>query len=282
MLGLGELFSSSDGGADPTGVNLTLSRHNTGARMFFHDAKGKPHAIPVHVLTGFQEAQASSITEFPVEDGSSISDHVIHFPTILKVEIGQTQIPFESMEDNGQLVEFSEESIKLTVRKSQYRAKGLLALTVAVGAVVGAAVDAIGSLLGAEPTDDESAAVVQVPPTGVNYIKDLREKLDDVRIKALPVEIQWESQTWTDYYIEGIQYSRAPGLELGRFGLSLKRVKKVKSATAAIPAPLGGGLLGAIGLLPEKSAGTVPAPKLAGSGADAKKKSLLASAADLF
>ncbi len=280
MAGFGDTLAKSFGFAEEEattpGINLTVSRHNVGPRLFFYDADDQPHAIPVHVIPTFQESSSAIVTDFPVEDGTDISEHVIQFPSILKLEIVQSMLPFETVEDNGQLVEFPTESRPLDIPPTRYAPRGLLLLTVGVGAAVGAAVDAIGGALGFEPSDPNVKAVVYTPPDGRNYINELREKLLEVQKSARPLELQWLQTTWKDYYLEDLQYTRQAGLEAGRFGLTLKHVRKVQTKTAEVEDPLAARLLPEIGGgVGAGGAANVPAPKLNDDAAAGKKQSLL-------
>lgn len=89
----------------------------------------------VDIIPTWTDTRESVITDNPVEDGSTISDHVSTLPPSLVVEAAVSQTPLRG----GQ-----RESLKVAIRKSLFEPGGLLAVTSAVGDLIDAGLNAIG------------------------------------------------------------------------------------------------------------------------------------------
>lgn len=195
--------------------------------------------IHVDVIPSLENTLSSSVTEFPVEDGSIISEHIIHHPELLTLAIAQTQIPFVDSDEAGDDIEFVRTSIPLDLPKTRFRPKGLLFLMLAAEGGLGAAAGAItGALgLGGGGTPALAIEVFRPPYEGKDRINDLYDKLAAARLRGSEMTLDWLGRRWDGFYIQEINYSRKRGREMGEFGLVMKHVETVSTATAKLPTP---------------------------------------------
>lgn len=203
------------------------------ARLSWTDDTGSGF-ITVDVIPALEDTLSSTVTEFPLEDGSIVSEHIIHHPELLRLEIAQTETPFEDFDDQGEAIEFVKTSIPLDLPKTRFRAQGLLFLTLQAEGLLGAAANLLG--LG----DGKPAATIEVfrpPYEGKERINELYDKLATARLRHAALTLDWLGRRWSNFYIEQIAYSRKKGKQLGEFSLSLKHVQTVSTATATLPSP---------------------------------------------
>lgn len=224
-----------------------ITRKTHGAQLFWEDG-GKTY-IHVDVIPTIENALLSSITEFPLEDGAPINEHIIHFPEMLQLEIAQTQTPFEDT-DGGKLLEFKKAPVELKIPKTRFKPKGLLFLTLKGENALGAVTGAIGSLLGFEEPKGPSVEVFAPPYKNKDRINELYDKLADARNNGRQLHLWWLGRTWDGFAIEALIYSRKAGPERGNFGLVLKKIDTVSTKTTSLTSPaearLAAGLAGGI------------------------------------
>lgn len=190
--------------------------------------------IHVDVIPHLEDTLSSSVTEFPVEDGSIISEHIIHHPEMLTLEIAQTQIPFVDSNEAGEDLEFVKTSIPLDLPKTRFRPKGLLFLTLQAEGALGNIGAALG-LGGGTPT--VQIELFRPPYEGKDRINDLYDKLATARLSGSEMKLDWLGRQWKNFYIQQITYSRKKGREMGEFGLVLKHVQTVSTGTTTLPTP---------------------------------------------
>lgn len=207
------------------------------ARLQWKDESGSGY-IQVDVIPQIENTLSSTVTEFPLENGAIVSDHIIHHPDLLRLEIAQTQLPFIDSDDEGNEIEFIKESIPLELPQTRFRPKGLLFLTLQAEGALGAAAGAIAGALGLGGGKPALAIEVFRPPyEGRDRINELFDKLSDARLRGATMTLDWLGRRWTNYYIEQLTYTRSKGRELGQFSLSMKQVQTVSTATASLPSP---------------------------------------------
>lgn len=237
------------------------------ARLQWKDDSGSGY-IQVDVIPQLENTLSSTVTEFPLEDGSIVSDHIIHHPDLLRLEIAQTQTPFIDSDDEGNEIEFVKASLPLDLPATRFRPKGLLFLTLQAEGALGAVAGALG-FGGNKPA--VAIEIFRPPYEGRDRINELFDKLSDARLRGATMTLDWLGRRWTNYYIEQLTYTRSKGRELGQFSLSMKQVQTVSTATASLPSPAEARLkLGVNG-------GNRPAKKDAdkASAGESAKKSLL-------
>ncbi len=200
---------------------------------------GTLHAVPVDIVTGHEDDRSAEVTSFPIEKGSNISDHVIHQPNTLTLEVCQTQTPFPSPARPGSLYTapkgFATKSVKLDVRKSLFKPGGLLAITEAVGGAVSALTNAIGLT---DAASDEVKVSVFTSASPVDRIGELHDKLIEIKQNNRLCKIVFRGKVYPDYIMTRVRWSTAKGeVGLGRFSLTFQTLQTVETATAELPDP---------------------------------------------
>jgi hypothetical protein len=207
------------------------------ARLTWKDDAGSGY-IQVDVIPQLQNTLSSTVTEFPLENGSIVGEHIIHHPDLLTLEIAQTQTPFEDRDDAGEAIEFIKTSFPLDLPKTRFRPKGLLFLSLAAEGAIGAAVQDIGGSLGlSEGTPALAIEVFRPPYEGKDRINELFDRLAEARLRGAALALDWLGRRWTNYYIEQIVYTRKKGRQAGEFSVALKQVQTVSTATGTLPTP---------------------------------------------
>jgi hypothetical protein len=203
------------------------------ARLQWKDDSGSGY-ITVDVIPQLESTQSSTVTEFPLESGAIVSEHVIHHPDLLRLEIAQTQTPFVDFDDQGNEIEFVKATLPLDVPATRFRPKGLLFLSLQAEGALGAVAGALGF---AANKPAVSIEVFRPPYEGRDRINELFDKLTAARLRSAAMTLDWLGRRWTNYYIEQISYTRSKGRQLGQFSLSMKRVQTVSTATASLASP---------------------------------------------
>lgn len=190
--------------------------------------------VQVDVIPRLQDTRSSTVTEFPLETGAIITDHVIHHPALLTLEIAQTQTPFEDTDSEGEDIEFVKTSVPLDLPRTRFRPQGLLFLLLAAEGALGSVAGALG--IGGSK-EGFAIEVFRPPYEGRDRINELFDKLDQARLSGATMTLDWLGRTWSGYHIEQITYTRSKGRQLGEFTVGLKQVHTVSTATAALATP---------------------------------------------
>lgn len=231
-----------------------IRRETHGPRLYWLDGETKRY-ITVDVVPSLEYTQSSTATEFPVQDGTVYSDHIQHFPDYLKLEIVQTNQPFEDADDAGKIQQFPVEDLTLNLPKTSFRPTGLLALSLlgeqAVGAVVSAVAGVFG--VGAELGMGATKIGVAKNPNVRDRINELIDKLTACRLEGRLLSLDWLGRVWTNLAIENIAYKRTTGTTKGSISLALKQINTTTTDTAALPNPA------ELRLQPETNGGQKPA-----------------------
>ncbi len=184
-----------------------------------------------------EDTLSSKVTAFPLQDGSIVSEHIIHQPETLKLEVAQTQRPFEDTEE-GEPIEFVKTTVPIELPKTRFEARGLLLLLLQAEGALGSVVDAAAGVFGgrAEPAPLQ-LEVFKPPYENKDRIKELYDNFARARLAPYELTLEWLGHTWRGFYIEQIAYTRKKGAERGNFNLMLKHVQTVSTATASLPSP---------------------------------------------
>ena len=200
-------------------------------------------ALTADVVTDVSAAHTAEVTQFPVEDGSVISDHVLVQPPTVAFEFAQSK---QSLRD----ADLEWKQAPINVRESQFQPEGLLALTMAAGAAVGALTNAIG--LTSSNTLKTYTLTAKTP-------KDRIHEMHDKLVGAIGkfVAFSYQGLVLSNYMLTGVKYNRT-NKEAGlcRFQLEAVHVDIVKTATSSISSVgVGVGSTGLISSLPSVSKG---------------------------
>lgn len=226
-------------------------RETHGAKLYWTDvANGGATKtyIAVDVIPSFEATMSSTVTQFPVQDGTVFSDHILHFPDQLKLEIAQTNEPFEDMDKDGKWSQFPYTDATLEMPQTSFRARGLLFLSLVAEGLVGMAVTgaltavglgaqskALG--LGQQTTGGTMQVALQKNPNVRDRVNELLDALNTARLNARLVTLEWLGKVWTNLAIENINYSRKKGSSKGEFSVTVTQVNTTLTATTDLPSP---------------------------------------------
>lgn len=215
-----------------------VRRETHGAKLYWLDGSTKRY-ITVDVIPSLEETQSSTLTQFPVQDGSVVSDHIIHFPSQLKLEIVQTNEPFEDLDAAGKVIQFPVEDLALNLPKTGFRPRGFLAASLFAERVVGAATEAVAGAFGfgSELGSGAFKVGVQKNPNVRDRINELVTSLEQCRLGARLLTLDWLGRVWSNLAIENTLYRRSAGSSKGSIGLTLTQVTTTTSDTAILPDP---------------------------------------------
>jgi hypothetical protein len=235
--------------------------------FLWKDESNTYHVLPVDLVSEHDDTRAAEVTSFPVERGANINDHIIQQPDLLTLEVCQTQTPFPTPSRPGSMFAaprgFTTKSVRLNIRRNLYRAPvseelkvqpnafqpgGLLAVTSAVGAGVGALTNAIGltkppGALRTQPTMKEpvtpaiDVAVFQAD-SPIDRIGELHDQLIQIKQNGRFCKITFRGRVYPDYLLKSVKWTSAKGqVGLGRFALEFQSLRIVENAVAKLPDP---------------------------------------------
>jgi hypothetical protein len=209
---------------DPASIENQGAKYSPG--IYWQDDLGKIFVIKADITSDLTDERTAEITDHPIESGAVVSDHVIHKPDTLTLQLLQTQTPIE---DGAEL---SSTKVKLDVRENQFEAGGLLALSRAVGA----AISAIGSLFGFGGSPGVEVYVLTAA-TELDRIVDLHTKLIEAKQKARSIQVSFLGYSWEGMLITNVKYMRSNKDQAGRFTLELRQIRTVSTASTKLPNP---------------------------------------------
>ncbi len=181
-------------------------------------------ALTADVVTDISAEHSAEVTEHPIEDGSTIADHVDVKPPSVAFEFAQSS---QSLKDD----DLKWQQAPINVRESQFHPQGLLALTMLAGAAVGALTNAIGL------THDAGALKTWTltAKEDKDRIHEMHDALIAVQKAVKKVAFSYQGLVLTDYIITAIKYHRdnkAGGI--CRFAIEAKHIDVVKTAASSL------------------------------------------------
>lgn len=184
------------------------------------DSSGTMHVLNADIVLSADDTRSLTLTSNPVEGGSAATDHVIHNPDKLKLEIGQTQTPIE------QTTGFSNQTVTLNFAPSPVR--GVTAIVI----------NAIGGLLGLNGKQGQINVVVLGADTPLDRVNDLHDQLIAVKQNAYPLKVTFKGRIHPVLIVTSVKLSHVKGeFGFGRFTLELESFNTVSTATAKLPDP---------------------------------------------
>ncbi len=198
------------------------------------DASGATKSLTAAVR-GYSDERTAEVVQQPVEGGSVISDHVIQNPDTISLELIESDTPITIRQG------FKKKSLDLSpfVRESRFAPSGLLAITRAAGAIVGAAVEAVGSLFGVSSSAGPSPVTIQ---SEGGKFQDLENNLYTllIQIKENPppsgVEVSVGGRKYESFLITRISKTKT-ALGPTTFPVDGVRFRTVSTASVPLPDP---------------------------------------------
>jgi hypothetical protein len=155
------------------------------------------------------------------------------------------------------MVQFPVEDMGLNLPKTNFRPRGLLALSLfaeqGISTVTNAALGAFG--FGSEMGTGGFKVPVAKNPNVRDRINELMTSLESCRLGARLLTLDWLGRVWSNLAIETLNYKRAAGSSKGSFSVTLTQVTTTTTDTATLPDPA------ELRLKPEANGGQKPAVK---------------------
>lgn len=193
----------------------------------YRDESGKETSLFVDIVGDMSSNRSSQLTEFPIEDGSVINDHLIHRPVSVSLSLGSVTKPI--FDDD-----WSETSIDLKVRAVQTR---VLSPFLLVGRAVSAGLQGAAALLGVGGNEPTGATVRKNPSPG-NRQQDVYETLIRIAERGYFVTVNYDGRVYPDMILTELTKARAQA-DRGtmRFQCTFQTPRTVTTAGASLPNP---------------------------------------------
>lgn len=192
---------------------------------------------------------ASDLTQYPIEDGSLIADHIVRQPRTLSLTLVQTQTPISEIAGFARVLQSlgfqkrpeGKQTVKVPIRQSEFRPAPLLALSAAAQALLFGGgppkelsftgLDAGQALAGKELKVHVLAA--GAPVDRVNFF---HANLLSLLTTATPVLVQFKGATYIDLVLISVTRTDAGG-QAGRasFEVQFKQIATVETKTVTLP-----------------------------------------------
>lgn len=219
-----------------------------GAFLTWQPKAGPSKSLFFDSCTEETQTLAATSTDFPVEEGVNISDHVHDERDQCVLEVFVSNQPIYDWNNRGGRVQ------KLPIKLQQYKAP-LEATPGSVFAAVGGAVkSAVSSLLG---NQREFAAQVMQWPTSFDAVGETLAVLESLKKSKQLVNVVIPSRVYENMLLEQIQVTRDAGTGDGaKLHLEFKqmRIVEAKIVTAPIPTEIRGATTKAKGAQAPKDA----------------------------
>lgn len=196
----------------------------TVALLEWENEQGTKTLVECDAIVSFRDTLTAEVTEHPIEDGSSITDHIIHKPKDLTIEINHSNEPVGDTEN------YKLKPLTLPTYTNAFKAQGLFLIHSAAGNLVGA-------VLGGKKR--EQKPYIWQPNGDLDRIVELHDKLIEAWNEGAAITTTQFGRTYPDYVITAIEYTREGNGKggLAVFRIDLKTVRTVETATTELPAP---------------------------------------------
>lgn len=192
---------------------------------------------------------AVELTQYAIEDGSLISDHVIRQPRTLSLTLVQTETPISAA--NGFALALQtlgyeqrptgQQSATLPVRQSEFRPAPLLALSAAVRSLLFADGPVkeirVTGLDASRPVAAKDLKVhVLAAGAPLDRVNDFYDQLLSLLETATPVIVTFKGASYIDLVVVSVTRTDAGG-QVGKasFAVELKQIATVETKTVDLP-----------------------------------------------
>ncbi len=247
-----------------------------GAFLWWTTDAGEDKTLYFDVCTGEDQELVSTVTEYPVEDGVNVADHVQRELDKVSLEVFVSQTPIYDINSRGGKVS------KIPIHVTNYKAPLAPTPGAVFGAIGGAIKDAIGSLFGGKA---ETAAQVLQWDTPFDAVAETLAILEQVKNDVQLVNVALPSKLYENMCLVHIGVKGDAGTGTGRsFALDFTELRKVKVQIVDAPLPTE---IRAVVKKPKGAQGGKDTPKgpaksIALAGAEALLPHLPSSVQDFF
>ncbi len=200
-----------------------------GAFIWWTTDAGEDKTLYFDVCTAEGQELTSTVTEYPVEEGVNVADHVQKDLDKVTLEVFVSQEPIYDINSRGGKVS------KIPINVTNYKAPLAPTPGAVFNAVGGAIKDAIGSLLG---NKSEIAAQVLQFNDSFDAVADTLVILEDIKNSVQLVNVALPSKLYENMCLTHIGVKGDAGTGTGRaFDLDFTELRKVKVRIVNAPIP---------------------------------------------
>ena len=194
-------------------------------------------------------SDTSELTQYPIEDGSFISDHVIRQPRTLSLTLVQTETPIEVVAGFARTLQAlgfevrpeEKQQGKAPIRQSEFRPAPLMALSAGIQSLLfGGGPAKEVSWTGLKADGELSAKQLQVHVLAAGAplarVNEFHEQLLSLFEAATPCIVTVKGKSYVDLVVVGVTRTDAQG-QAGKasFSVELKQISTVETKTVQLP-----------------------------------------------
>jgi hypothetical protein len=191
---------------------------------------------------------ASELTSFALEDGSTISDHMIRQPRTMSLTLVQTESPISEVTGFARAVQAlsyperpaGKQTNTVPIRPSEFRPAPLMALKAGIQSLLFGGPDKELKVTGVKADTNAASKPLQVHVLSAgapaDRVNDFYGQLLSLLGSAEPVLVTVKGYTYVDLVVVGVTRTDSSG-QVGRasFGLELKQIATVETKTVELP-----------------------------------------------
>ena len=229
--------------------------------LFTWEVGGATYSLDADSVTSAMDERVKEMTQYAIEDGSTITDHLIHKPNKLKLVLAQTQTPIRpggGFTSRPATVDVKQSPERVQVNTSITVARNPLALPLSANAVL-QNFRAQGtpaptsfpstSALGDERPSYQHTYLALQAGQDQDRIQDFYQALLGLFQNSYPVQVVFRDYKYESMIVTGVKWDSAPGqVGIGRFTVDLQQLSTVTTAQVDLPTPAASVLDGTRGL----------------------------------
>lgn len=200
------------------------------------------------MLAEAQITDASELTQYAIEDGSLISDHVIRQPRTLSLTLVQTETPISETTGFARVLEAlsypvratGQQTVTVPIRQSEFRPAPLLALSSGIQSLLFGGPPKELKLTGLAAdkplTNKELKVHVLAAGAAIDRVNEFHAQLLSLLESATPVIVTVKGNSYADLVVTSVGRTDSGG-QVGRasFAVELKQIATVETQTVELP-----------------------------------------------
>ena len=224
----------------------------------WEDGSGATQVLNVDVVMSLSDKRSAKLTDYVVETGSVITDHVVIQPETLSMDLIVTQTPLRGpgmtlqklgIESTSQ--QLAPQQYPLNVPPSRFQPGGFLLLSQGLRTVITAGANALLGAVGLAAPDGSrmTGSVVRLVSTSANpttlqadakvdRVVAVHDQLVSIMEGKLLVTVSFKGKLYVDYLITDIDLSHQAGaFGRGSFKVQARAFRTVTGVAAQLPSP---------------------------------------------
>lgn len=201
--------------------------------IIYKDDAGVPHPLRFDGVLNETSTDTSVSTDYTVEDGSPVTDHVRDENDTVTLQVKMTNTPMhEESYVTGEKIG-AVNTIKLFVPKFEppfIPTPGAIS-----GAATGAVKGAINSVIGNSETPEQATILIFRKPH--NFVSEMLVKLKEIKKKRFLCTVSTAMLDYENMLLLGISPNRSTSEDAAVFDLQFKKINIVTTKKTAAPVP---------------------------------------------